>query len=230
MREWLFDHLPAIIGEHIVWIIIGGVLLAFTGFTPEEWITQAINRLRTTSTNTLIRTVRIVIGLLGVLFIVVALSGLLSNTVAPASLSDSHPPLLGAEAAFNIVDEIHGKANGLAVPDGWSVVITGPPESGYVQTVLKLILQKAIGKIEFKDVPDSSPYIDAPRFPATAFSGIIIHGSDALTQTLLALGGCFKIKMTQVMLPGLEQHFHAKNLVWIEIGNSPWWTSQVCTG
>jgi hypothetical protein len=228
--EWHFDHLPAIIAEHIVWIVIGGLLLALTGFTPEEWIKHAVNRLQTTSINTLIRAMRIGTGVLGVLFIVVALRGFLSNTVAPASLFDAHPPVLGVAAAFNIVDNIRGKANGLTVPDDWSVVITGPPESGYVQTVLKLILQKSINKIEFKEVPNNSLYIDAPRFPTPEFAGIIIHGTDAMTQTLLALGGCFKLNVTQVMLPGLEQYFHAKNLLWIEIGKSPWLTPQVCTG
>jgi hypothetical protein len=117
------------------------------------------------------------------------------------------------------------------MPEGWTVVITGPPDTAYVQTALKLILQRGINRIEFKEPPNSSVDLDAPHFPEPQSSGIILHGDDALTQGMMPLSGCFKIRRTHQMLPGLAEHYHAKNLVWIEFGNgSPWRSPQVCTG
>jgi hypothetical protein len=155
-----------------------------------------------------------------------------SSSMTPhTSLSDPHPPTLGISAGLLIIDDLRGKTNGLAMPEGWSVIITGPPETGYVQTALKLMLQHGIEKIKFEELPNSALHLDAPRFPEPQFSGIILHGEDALTESITALGGCFKIQTTHVMLPGLVEYYHAKNLVWIEIGKgSPWHTPQVCTG
>jgi hypothetical protein len=78
MMKWLHEHLWTQIAEHIPWIIFGGVLLALTGFTPEEWINRAIDQLprsifSTVSIGTLAIAVRIFLGSLGLLFILVAL-------------------------------------------------------------------------------------------------------------------------------------------------------------
>jgi hypothetical protein len=155
-----------------------------------------------------------------------------STPVTPStSAAGSHPPVLGLAAASPIIDDLQQKTNALDMPEGWHVIITGPPDTGYLQTALKLILQRAIKKIRFEEPPNSSVNLDAPRVPHPQFSGIILHGDDTLTQAMMALGGCFKIQTTHVMLPGLAEYYHAKNLVWIEIGNgSPWHTPQVCTG
>jgi hypothetical protein len=65
---WL-QHFWQHITTHILLIVVGGFFLAITGLTPEEWIRFAINQLQHVSTDG----IRIFIGLLGVIFIFIAL-------------------------------------------------------------------------------------------------------------------------------------------------------------
>jgi hypothetical protein len=75
IKKWLDEHVWPQIADHITWIVLGGLLLAVTGFTPEEWVRLAISRLPipTVSIAALAVAAKAFLGSLGMLFIVVAL-------------------------------------------------------------------------------------------------------------------------------------------------------------
>lgn len=140
------------------------------------------------------------------------------------------PHTLGSNATFTIFDALRGEKD-LQVPGGWNVIITGPGDSGPIQSDIRVILREALTEVHFLELPDYNLYADAPRFPEPSGSAITIHGSNSLAQALKAIGGCFSIKITNKTADGLEQFYRVKNLVWIEFGKgSPWQTDMVCSG
>lgn len=127
------------------------------------------------------------------------------------------PHTFGPNTTLIILDEL--QRSNLKVPGGWNIILTGPPESGPLQSNLKVIMQRAFDEVHFLDPPSNRTNLNAPQFPEPPEErGITLHGNDALADALRVLGSCLLIKITDKTVDHLEQFYDAKNLLWIEIG------------
>jgi hypothetical protein len=159
-------------------------------------------------------------------FALVVISSL--SSTKPDTLTPPHT--FGPHNTLRILDDLQ-RARELGVPGGWNVLLTGPSESTAAQAALSIIMTKGIKEIHFLDPPNRNVDLDAPPIPDPQFSGIILHGNNALNRALLAFQGCLQLKTTQSTNEAFDKHYRVPNFVWIEFGRgSPWSDPQACSG
>ena len=107
------------------------------------------------------------------------------------------PHTLGVHNTLRILDTL--KQQPPQVSGGLNVIIMGPSESASVQAAVKIILEKGVKDVYFKDLPNYYVDLDAPPIPDPQFSGVIIHGrNNAVTEALRApFAGCLDVIRTQ---------------------------------
>jgi hypothetical protein len=111
----------------------------------------------------------------------------------------------------------------------WWIVVTFPPEnSEFARDFVNLLWPNLnLGR---KSLPDYNIDLDAPHFPASEYSGIVLHGTNSLNDLIKqTFDQCFVIRLTAKPAEGLEDFYKTKNISWIEIGKgSPWRGSTAC--
>jgi len=160
-----------------------------------------------------------------------ALVTIITRPAAPPAITSSNDDQhsLGPVWVTNMVSNLKGSIESLPGIPPWHVIITTPPENQRVGTNLQSLFTLSTKNVAIVQHPDYDKDIDAPKFPPTGLSGIILHGRNQLTEVLKRLwGDCFIVRQASDLPPAVTNYF-GFSLTWIEIGSgSPWKSPQAC--